>query len=358
LFSVSPLEEMDMNCRVLTAVLLVLLPAQALAGKVLVGVGYPGTQTMNGVIGLSKDGGKTFKDVWFQDKMNDALYKVRYFPELKKFVAVGRVGVLTSADGENWKAAKLPKVATVSPLRDVAFGGGYMAAVGEGTNIIYSNDGGETWTHPLQNAKGEMDGQKYSSFGEPWGSGNGRIRYLSVIYVDGKFLATGSDCRFLRFTVSDSGFKYVDSNVVHAGASDEGSVLLADGKKLVIVGKPTFSSEDQGGTWKENRGIKGTWLTAGLFDSGTWLVGDKYGDFMYSSDVAKWEKAKYERRQPSMPITGITRADGRYVAVEYTDNEIIESKDGKTWTKATFKVQSEDPKLTMSFYDIAFVDLK
>ncbi|MCC6336156.1 MAG: hypothetical protein IT380_19490 [Myxococcales bacterium] len=332
-------------------------PAPA-AGKpwLILGVGHPGLTNLKGAIGLSRDGGKTFKEVWYSDSEGTSVERVIYVPEKKLFVGVGRVGIITSPDGENWKVAKLPEGATHSELHSVAYGNGWYVAVGNQTNIIVSKDA-QTWVAGWTNAQGGNDVAKANAFSQwftdhaPTGPAWGRTDYADVGFFDGKFYAVGSCHRVLEVVPTDSGATFASVQDLDAEDCTKAARRIRQYKDtLVLVGTRGFVSKDKGATWKELRALKASgdkWVLA-VGPKG-YLTGSIHGNFHSSADGEKWtELPKMNRATPH----DLAWIQDKFVMVGRDAYSLWTTVDGAEWEEPQFKVESEEPKMTQSYTGI------
>ncbi len=182
------------------------------------------------------------------------------------------------------------------------------------------------------------------------------MHYLSITFEDGKFVATGSDQRSLRFTVSAQGLTFVDKQVNNPGLTNNGNVLVSNGSKMLVMGNKTWSSDDHGATWKENRNMKLFQVKSALSTGKVWLAGTMFGKVLFSADGAKFEEGP--SKLSDYPVQGLAQSGGQFFAVHQDADVLSVSKDGKTWTKQPFKVQSEEAGLTMTFLTILGADVK
>ncbi|MDY7232397.1 hypothetical protein [Hyalangium rubrum] len=328
---------------------------------IIVGVGYPGITNLRGAIGLSRDGGKTFKEVWYKDKEGASVENVIYVPETKLFVAVGRAGILTSPDGENWKQVELPKAARLHELHSVAYGNGWYVAVGDKTDIIVSKDA-QTWVASWANDKGEPDIAKMDAM-STWfeqnskGLAPGRMNYTDVAFVNGKFLAVGYCHRVLEIIPTEQGATFGKvEDLEPEDCTKSAKRIRQHGDAIVVSGNRAFLSKDGAQTWKELRALKaaGDKWALGVGPQG-FITASTYGNFLSSPDGEKWTQlTKYTRATPQ----DIAWIGGQWWMVGQGANTYWTSPDGKEWTELNFTVDSEEAKMTQSYTGIVGVELK
>lgn len=328
----------------------------------LVAGGYPGSQNLMGMIQISEDGGATWEEVWYSDQKNTTISDIAYSREHKKFVAVGRVGILTSDDGREWRQT-LP---TKKQMRGVTSGGGYFVAVGSGTNIFFSKDG-ETWTHVIKGYEGYQKGGKenteiYNKNKTEWSKNvfgaSGTMHYYDVAYADGKFIVTGSYDRALILEVKNGHLDFVSDVRNTQNPLDQARKVLKGKSKLFIFGRNrSYASKDGGATWKRIRKLKANAdIETAVYTPETdkYVIGGQFGDVYVSTGGKKWEKAKKRSRL----VWDVAYGAGTYFAVTNDYNKIMLSNDGMDWKPMNVK-QSEDAEeeYNLNFLTIEYVDL-
>ncbi|MGH3243333.1 MAG: WD40/YVTN/BNR-like repeat-containing protein, partial [Spirillospora sp.] len=124
-----------------------------------------------------------------------------------------------SPDGARWAPAKLPSGLATGPLTEVAVHGDVLVAIGTGSAVLASADGGTTWTPQVLGAdvtatavtatpngfvvaastsKGDgavlasADGVTWSRLQVPGLSGPGDQRFTALTSLDSAVIATGT----------------------------------------------------------------------------------------------------------------------------------------------------------------------
>ena len=243
----------------------------------------------------------------------------------KKFVAVGRTAILSSANGLDWTA--ITPVSLERSLTSIACNGNIYVAVGEGGTILSSPDLTDWTTRSLGSTA------RYSSVfwlgNEFLAIGTGGVNAISL---DGVTWTAGEAYGNYAFTHGTwSGSKLVvgannsittSNDGVKFSRPMDGTGLIADvawGNGLfVAVGNPKNSilTSPDGGTWtKCNSGL--TTILRGVCWTGKEFVavGDK-GVILTSTNGSDWEKSDLGDGQAN--LTSVTVNGAVVVAVSDT----------------------------------------
>lgn len=330
------------------AVAMAMFSSPARAGEeVLLGGGYPGLTNLRGMIVKSTDGGKTWKETWYKDKDGHTIFNIVQVKELKKVFALGRAGILSSANGDSWTEAKLAD--NLKEVYDLAYGNGMLVAVGPGTNFLYSTDAGETWQSITCDAAGKYVNEKFKEWNDKIGP-VGKRHYYAVEFIDGKFIATGSAVAAIVLEPKDGKLELV-SETKHEDFFSFARGIATDGADTVYLFSQykTYRSNDKGKTWESARKLKPLDLSGGgAYGNKTWVAGGGFTTIAYSKDGKSWEKAEVPGGRMDK-FHKITFGHGKFYAAK-TEKAFLVSSDGVKWTSVEGKHHPDNEEQ----YDLRF----
>jgi hypothetical protein len=238
----------------------------------------------------------------------------------------------------------------VNTLISPADNGRFVAVTPDSTAVVYSEDGGATWT---ATATPSSNGWRSVSYGDDKGfvavenvgtqvaySTNGinwtkRSTPLSaswscVAYGGGKFVAVDSDGADAVY--SDDGLNWAAAAL--PSSASWRSVTYGSGKFVAVANAGSKAAYSTNGvTWTEaTLPTSGYWISVSYGNGKFVAVTQGGGNAAYSEDGINWTAA-------TLPTSGywssVICGDGKFVAAAYNSNTAAYSEDGINWTAAT-----------------------
>lgn len=257
-------------------------------------------------------------DLWTAVPVDDTsqpLYGVAYGNGT--FVAVGdKCKIRTSVNGKTWGTGTPPAcLSTSDKLKGIAFGNGRFV-VATDKDRIYTSTDGVHWKRVFTALAHNIN----------------RIKFLN-----GRFIAIGnygtilSSADGLRWTVEN--VKDLENPIL------TDLTLLLDGKTYLAVGKGIImkSTDLRAPQW-DSWTLQARYLLGGVaFGAGGFAAAGDNLSIFRSTAGDLWSSRVYSGTS-AYHFKGITFGQGRFVAVggSSTENLIITSEDGVTWTEVDF----------------------
>lgn len=219
-----------------------------------------------------------------------------------QFIMVGRIGIITSADGTRW--VRQNTGLWYENLEGVAWGSGRYVAVGDNGLILSSSDG-EKWTvkHPVAAANHHLYG---------------------VAWVKDRYIATGNLGRVL---ISEDGENW---RGVKSGTSNSLKGIAWGNGRFVITGdKGTILTSADGNSWKSQRTDTLANVEQVIWTGHEFIaIGyTRYtGIILTSVDGITW--VNKENKGSNRSLFDIAVGDNKIVAV---GADILTSDDGESW---------------------------
>lgn len=317
-----------------------LLDLDAGVNDVLVAVGE------RGAILRSTDGGQSWAGVPY-DGRDDRLRRVLSQPA-GPWIAVGQNTILQSDTGESWEPAETPPIndelsdLVAVPVPGAADALAVIGGAGEIGSILYSANGGRSWSAPPARPKKALRSitlhrgmlvavgdngtiLRSNNLGKDWqpAAASGTEHTLMSVTSSGNFLvACGEDGTIVRSTdglgavwsaVEYQTPAYVTLNAVVAG---RGGTLLAFGERFNDNGVRMLRSTDHGATWApvSSPALADTTLSRIVKQADGTMIGLGRRILRSIDDGASWSVVP--GGSPTNALTdAVTARDGRLVAV-------------------------------------------
>lgn len=239
----------------------------------------------------------------------------------KRSVAVGEHGYVLLADGDGNKPRQAKKVPIDFTLTSVAFVDGRNGwAVGHGSAVLHTTDGGESWS--LQHVNSHADQPLFSVYFRDaqvgWAAG---LWSLLLATRDG-----GHTWTQVTLPLPPER-KRADLNLLNIFPGADNTLFIAAEQGTVL------RSSDDGASWQYLKTGSNASLWAGVATPGkALLVGGLGGKMFRSADNgATWQAAAW---QGAGSITHIA-SDGKQLWATSLDGRLNRSKDdGRTWSVA------------------------
>lgn len=248
----------------------------------------------------------------------------------KRMVAVGDYGTILLSDDEGKTFRQSAKVPVSSTLTAVSFADDKNGwAVGQWGAILYTADGGESWS--IQRLETQEDRPLFSVhfFNAQEGIAVGLWSLVLRTQDGGKTWAA------MDLPAPPDGGK-ADRNLFKVFASSQGSLFIAAERGIVL------RSNDHGQTWQYlNTGYKGSFWSGVALKDGTLLVGGLRGTIYRSTDDGHSWQAVVSGSKSS--VTDLIEATGRVIGVAL-DGVSLESSDGGT----SFTWRQRDDRLSLT----------
>lgn len=239
-----------------------------------------------------------------------------------RIVAVGEWGhvVLSDDNGETWRQAKM--VPTRNTLTSVAFTDAQNGwAVGYDALILYTSDGGETWTEQYSNT--EQDD------------------VLLTLWFENAEHGIAFGAFGLTIETTDGGKTWTPRPLIE-GSEDDFHLNYAfqapDGA-LYIAAEAGFiyRSLDKGASWTTlETGYEGSfWAGIGMPDGGVVVMGMRGNVYRSEDKGESWAVVKTGTKQSL--TNGITLEDGRFVAVGMAGTVLSSSDQGRSFSMTARK---------------------
>jgi uncharacterized protein YceK len=218
-----------------------------------------------------------------------------------------------------WKAAS-----GLFSANAIAYGNGRWIAVGDGSNIAYS-DNGVNWT-AVERRNNPVSGS-----------------YQGIAYGNGRWIAFGN-----------TGLIYSDDNGVNWTKPDTGSlfsgsvtcsVAWGNGRWVAASSGNKMAYSDNGAYWTavDASGIFGTnAINSIAWGNGRWVACGLNGKMAYSDSGVNWTAVNVSGIFGDRPIRSIAYGNGRWIAGgSFVSSDMAYSDNGVNWTKVDLPFSSE-----------------